>query len=101
MFDNEEWLDLVKWFTCGPTTFREAHRKTGRTLCISLSTTTKSAPPILLNHVSAPHVVIASAVVASAAMPGLLKHARLLAKTADGNIETLKEEYWDGSIAQV
>lgn len=100
MFDNEEWLDLVKWFTCGDMTFDEAYQKTGRTLCITLSTTSKMSPPILLNHLTAPNVVIASAVVASACVPGLLKPMYLQSKTADGTIELLKEEYWDGSIEQ-
>ena len=101
MFDNAEWLELVKWFTCGDLTFREAYAKTGRTLCITLSTVTKNAPPILLNHKSAPHVLVRSAVVASASMVGLLGRARLLAKGPDGKVVALQQEYWDGSIAQV
>jgi TAG lipase/lysophosphatidylethanolamine acyltransferase len=47
-------------------TFEEAYRKTGRILCITLSSTTKRAPPIMVNYITAPNVVISSAVVASA-----------------------------------
>ena len=47
-------------------TFEEAYRKTGRILCITLSSTTKKAPPVLVNYITAPNVTIASAVIASA-----------------------------------
>jgi predicted acylesterase/phospholipase RssA len=66
MFDSEEWLNLIKWFTLGDMTFEEGYKKTGRILCITLSATTKKAPPILVNYITAPNVTIASAVVASA-----------------------------------
>jgi TAG lipase/lysophosphatidylethanolamine acyltransferase len=47
-------------------TFEEAYKKTGRILCITLSSTTKKAPPVLVNYITAPHVTIASAIIASA-----------------------------------
>ena len=50
----------------GDMTFEEAYRKTGRILNITLSSSTKKAPPILVNYITAPNVVISSAVVASA-----------------------------------
>lgn len=53
-------------FTCGDMTFEEAYQKTGRILCITLSSTTKKAPPILVNYITAPNVTVASAVIASA-----------------------------------
>lgn len=65
---------------------------------------TKKAPPVLLNYISAPNVVIASAVVASAAVPGFIEPVRLEVKDADGNITPQggsDELYWDGSIEQV
>jgi len=64
MFSGEEWLEMIKWFTLGDMTFEEAYKKTGRTFCITLSSTTKKAPPLLINHLSAPQITIASAVVA-------------------------------------
>lgn len=58
-----------------------------------------------MNHISAPNVVIASAIVASAAVPGLIPPVRLLVKDQKGNIKAQganKDElYWDGSIEQV
>jgi len=104
MFDGEEWLSLIKWFTCGDLTFEEAYRKTGRVLCITLSATTKKAPPVLLNYVTAPDVVIASAIIASAAVPGFVQPVLLQRKDADGVVRRQEEHkdqtYWDGSIEQ-
>mmetsp|Transcript_84436 Transcript_84436/g.126583 ORF Transcript_84436/g.126583 Transcript_84436/m.126583 type:complete len:302 (+) Transcript_84436:1-906(+) len=80
-------------------TFEEAYKKTGRVFCITLASTTKKAPPVLMNHVTAPHVVIASAVVASASVPGFVEPARLLVKDPDGVVRSAGEEtYFDGSI---
>lgn len=77
----------------------------GRTFCITLSATTKKAPPVLVNHISAPNAVIASAIVASAAVPGLIPPVHLLVKDRNGCIkeqgERKDELYWDGSIQQV
>lgn len=90
--------------SCGDMTFEEAYQKTGRILCITLSATTKKAPPVLLNHISAPNVVIASAVVATAAVPGFIPPARLEVKDENGKISyqgEADELYWDGSIEEV
>jgi len=104
MFDGEEWYQLILWFTCGEMTFEEAYKKTGRVLCISLSATTKKAPPVLLNYITAPNVVIASAIIASAAVPGFISPVRLKVKNAYGLVtEPLVDKsqtYWDGSIQQ-
>ena len=92
-------------FTSGNITFEEAYRKTGRILCITLSATTKKAPPVLINYITAPNVVIASAVLASAAAPGVIEPVRLQVKGPDGIIRSQggnkDESYWDGSIDQV
>lgn len=104
LFDSEEWFELIKWFTCGEMTFEEAFKKTGRTLCITLSVTTAKAPPVLLNHVTSPNITIASAIVASAAVPGFIKPVLLHYKTSDGSVQSLDankdQTYWDGSIDQ-
>jgi len=81
-------------------TFQEAYAKTGRVLCITISAVSERAPPVLLNYISAPDVIIRSAVVASASAPGLLKPSRLQRKNAAGEIAFLAGEYWDGSIDQ-
>lgn len=73
----EDWMEKILWFTCGQTTFLEAYKKTGRVFCVALSSTTKKAPPVLLNYLTAPNVTVASAVVASAAVPGFISPVRL------------------------
>jgi predicted acylesterase/phospholipase RssA len=90
-------------FTCGKMTFEEAYKKTGRILCITLSATTKKAPPVLINYISAPNVTIASAVVASAAVPGFIKPVILQVKGRDGVVRNQSQNfsYCDGSIDQV
>lgn len=99
LFSGDEWLDMIRWFACGDLTFEEAFRKTGRVLCISLSPTSKKTPPILLNYVSAPHVTIGSAVVASAAVPGFVSPQHLRVKDFNGNVSVAgPETYFDGSI---
>jgi predicted acylesterase/phospholipase RssA len=98
MFSGEDWLAMIQWFTCG-LTFQEAYNKTGRVFCITLASTTKKAPPVLLNHITAPHITLASAVVASAAVPGFVEPMRLEIKDPDGTVRSAgNETYFDGSI---
>lgn len=102
MFNYSDWRELISWMTCGDMTFEEAYNKTGRIFCITLSATTKKAPPILLNYISAPNVVVATAVIASAAVPGFIPPVRLQIKE-NGVIRdqgSQDELYWDGSIEQ-
>ena len=84
MFDRNDWYRRVMWFTCGYMTFEEAYKKTGRVLCVTLSATSKKAPPVLINYITAPNVVIASAVLASAAVPGFVDAVRLQVKDESG-----------------
>jgi predicted acylesterase/phospholipase RssA len=58
-------------------TFVEAYEKTGRIFCVTLSSTTEKAPPVLLNYLTTPHITIASAVIASAAVPGFIPPVQL------------------------
>lgn len=74
---------FVERFTCGQLTFAEAYRKTGRIFCVTLSSTTKKAPPVLLNYLTTPNVTIASAVIASAAVPGFVPPVRLQYSTSN------------------
>ena len=73
-------------------------------MCITLSATTKKAPPVLLNYITAPNVVIASAIVASAAVPGFIPPVLLQVKDVDGVVRdqaaNKDQTYWDGSIEQ-
>jgi len=99
LFDGDEWLDMIKWFTLGDITFEEAYQKTGRVLCVALAATAKKTPPILINYISAPNVTIASAVVASAAVPGFVSPQKLQTKDPDGTVRSAgPETYFDGSI---
>lgn len=85
-------------------TFEEAYKKTGRVFCVTLSATSKKAPPVLINYITAPNVVIASAVLASAAVPGFVDAMRLKVKDENGVIRDQtknSEEYRDGSIDSV
>ena len=86
----------------GDLTFEEAHKRTGKVLNISVSPTTKNASPVLLNYVSAPDVVIFTAVLASAAIPGIFAPARLYVKDANGKVvpqggDSAHQLYSDGS----
>jgi hypothetical protein len=101
MFDQDDWSKRVRYFTNGNMTFEEAYKKTGRVLCITLSSTSKKAPPVLINYITAPNVVIASAVLASAAVPGFIDPMKLQVKDENGVVRNQRnsdEEYRDGSI---
>ncbi|GKY96140.1 hypothetical protein MPSEU_000574000 [Mayamaea pseudoterrestris] len=104
MFDFDEWMELIQWFSQGSTTFYEAYQKTGRIFCITLSSTSKKSPPVLLNYLTAPNVTIASAVIASAAVPGFVPPVRLQVKLEDGSVRNQggekEQAFWDGSIQQ-
>ncbi|KAL3774223.1 hypothetical protein ACHAW5_003374 [Stephanodiscus triporus] len=101
MFDQDDWCKRVRWFTCDDMTFEEAYKKTGRVFCVTLSATSKKAPPVLINYITAPNVVIASAVVASASVPGFVNAMRLQVKDENGNVRNqtkCDETFRDGSI---
>ncbi|CAG8495350.1 5613_t:CDS:2 [Ambispora leptoticha] len=80
-FDARDWARKVQWFTRGGLTFREAYERTGRILNISVIPYDPHSPPKLLNYVTAPDCVIWSAVIASAAVPGILNPVVLMQKT--------------------
>ena len=81
-------------------TFEEAYRQTGRIFCITLSSTCKKAPPVLINYLSAPHVTIVSALLATCAVPGFLPPVRLKYKDSKGIIRDYGQHdqtYYDGT----
>jgi predicted acylesterase/phospholipase RssA len=85
----------------GDTTFEEAFRRTGRIINITVTPEHKHAEGVLLNHLTAPNVVIWSAVVASAALPCLLDAVTLQAKDVHGRVSPfygLGRCWADGSI---
>ena len=91
-------------FYYGTTTFAEAFERTGKHVCITVSAsraTGGTAQRLLLNHISTPHVTLASAVAASCALPGVMKPAKLQTKSSLGDIEPFEVdgvEWIDGSV---
>jgi len=81
-------------------TFAEAFEKSGRVLNISVSPTRRRQKPRVLNHRTAPDVLIIEACMASAAVPGLFKPVTLKRRTASGrSVAYLPTEQWsDGSL---
>jgi len=68
----------------GDLTFQEAYDRTGRILNVSVCAADTNEPPKLLNYLTAPHVVIWSAVAASSAFPLLFPATDILAKDVKG-----------------
>lgn len=64
----------------GHITFLEAFKKTRRILNIAVSSETQHELPRMLNYLTAPNVLIWSAVVASCAVPGVFLSSGLMAK---------------------
>jgi predicted acylesterase/phospholipase RssA len=85
-------------------TFEEAFERTGKHVCINVSAsraTGNTAQRLLLNHISTPHVTIASAVAASCALPGVMAPTTLIVKNSNGFLEPFLVdgvEWIDGSV---
>jgi TAG lipase/steryl ester hydrolase/phospholipase A2/LPA acyltransferase len=85
-------------------TFEEAFERTGKHVCITVSASRASggtAQRLLLNHISTPHVTLASAVAASCALPGVMAPAKLQIKNRSGELEPFEVdgvEWIDGSV---
>ncbi|RDA94334.1 hypothetical protein CP533_3825 [Ophiocordyceps camponoti-saundersi (nom. inval.)] len=80
-FDALAWAEQCSWWTRGSLTFREAYERTGRVLNISCVSADAHSPTLLCNYLTSPDCVIWSAVLASAAVPGILNPVVLMAKT--------------------
>lgn len=85
-FDSRQWAIKCSWFCRGSTTFREAYQRTGRILNVSCVPSDPHSPTILINYLTAPDCVIWSAVLASAAVPGILSPVVLMMKNRDGSL---------------
>lgn len=99
LLDPAVLLDTIR-HNCGSYTFEESFARTGRALSISVSPTRRGQRPRLLNHLTAPHVMIPESALASSAIPGAFPPSALVAKGADGVQRSyLGTERWiDGSI---
>ena len=85
----------------GDLTFKEAYERTGRVVSITISPTGDRDFPMLLNYLTAPHVLLWSASVASCAIPGVFASVELLAKDVNGEIRPYFPEgvkWADGSV---
>lgn len=99
-FDSVDWAKRSSWFCRGSLTFREAYERTGRILNVSCVPSDPHSPTILANYLTAPDCVIWSAVLASAAVPGILNPVVLMRKNRDGKLEpySFGHKWKDGSL---
>lgn len=79
IYDSETIVKCMR-HNLGDATFKEAFERTGRILNIAVSSLSGYEMPKMLNHVTAPDVVVWSAVVASCAIPKIFSSAVILAK---------------------
>lgn len=84
----------------GELSFEEAFKRTGRIINITVSPVDKHQKPRLLNYLTAPHVLVWSAVLASCAVPGLFPAVTLMSKDRLGHEKPyLASTRWvDGAI---
>ncbi|KAL2213351.1 FabD/lysophospholipase-like protein [Sarocladium strictum] len=99
-FDSVDWAEKCSWWTRGSMTFREAYERTGRILNVSCVPADPHSPTILCNYLTSPDCVIWSAVLASAAVPGILNPVVLMMKTAEGTLMpySFGHKWKDGSL---
>ncbi|MCJ1314361.1 hypothetical protein MMC25_008043 [Agyrium rufum] len=99
-FDSCEWARHCSWFCRGSTTFREAYDRTGRILNVTCVPSDPHSPTILANYLTAPNCVIWSAVLASAAVPGILNPVVLMCKNKNGRLApySFGHKWKDGSL---
>ncbi|KAM7204029.1 protein of unknown function (DUF3336) domain containing protein [Naviculisporaceae sp. PSN 640] len=99
-FDSIDWAKQCSWWTHGSMTFREAYERTGRILNVSCVPSDPHSPTILCNYLTSPDCVIWSAVIASAAVPGILNPVVLMMKTRSGQLVpySFGHKWKDGSL---
>ncbi|KAL2815846.1 acyl transferase/acyl hydrolase/lysophospholipase [Aspergillus cavernicola] len=99
-FDTMDWARQCSWFCRGSTTFREAYERTGRILNVTCVPSDPHSPTILANYLTSPNCVIWSAVLASAAVPGILNPVVLMTKKRDGTLApySFGHKWKDGSL---
>ena len=99
-FDSVDWADRCSWWTRGSMTFREAYERTGRILNVSCVPADPHSPTILCDYLTSPDCVIWSAVLASAAVPGILNPVVLMMKMRDGALlpYSFGHKWKDGSL---
>ncbi len=85
---------------CGDLTFEEAFQHSGRVLNISVSPTRQGQKPRILNHLTAPNLMIPEAAMASSSIPGIFPPAVLVKRDVDGQRRPFvpSERWIDGSM---
>lgn len=100
VFDVDVFIETMR-MNIGDLTFQEAFNRTRRVLNIAVSSSTVFEMPRLLNYLTAPNVVIWSAVAASCAIPFVYRSAPLMAKDPTGKITRWNpsgHRWIDGSV---
>jgi predicted acylesterase/phospholipase RssA len=102
VFDIEVLEKAMKQ-NLGPLTFLESFKKTGYILNISISFGSNYEMPKILNHLTAPNVLIWSAVVVSCSVPKFFEPCSLYCKNNPGEItpwyiHNENERWLDGSV---
>lgn len=99
-FDSLDWARQCSWWAHGSMTFREAYERTGRILNVSCVPADPHSPTILCNYLTSPDCVVWSAVLASAAVPGILNPVVLMMKNKDGSLSpySFGHKWKDGSL---
>ncbi len=99
VYDSARLEEVVE-HNCGDYTFQEAHERSGRTVSISVSPTRERQKPRVLCHYTSPNVLMNSAAVASAAIPGAFPGATLRQRLPSGqSVPYMGTETWiDGSL---
>lgn len=91
-FNNKHLVNTMISFL-GDLTFRQAYNRTGKILNITVSPASLFEQPRLLNNLTAPNVLIWSAVCASCSLPGIFPSSPLYEKDP----KTGKTQIWNGS----
>jgi hypothetical protein len=108
LFDSEVLKEFVVKYI-GEVTFAQAFEHTHRVLNVTVTSTRYATGKhggegsLLLNYLTAPNVLVWSAVVSSCAIPGLFAPGELMALDKDGNVvpynPACKSSWCDGSVA--
>ena len=96
---DTDHLKHVTIANVGLMTFQEAFDHTGRILNITVAPNNKYDPPRLLNYLTAPHICIWSAAVASCAIPGVFDSIPLMTKEPSGEFHPESEWTRTGQTA--
>jgi TAG lipase/steryl ester hydrolase/phospholipase A2/LPA acyltransferase len=100
LLNPDALMEFVRNFV-GEYTFLEAYDRTGRVLNINVSAATTNRP-LLLNYLTAPHVLISSAICSSCAIPKVFGPQTLVQRTPEGDTEPFLgggSRWSDGSLA--